>query len=466
MAHYLGTVAGGLELLAADEILSASMLWSAPAAVVDSLQGYLLFDTAALPQDVTALRSLDNVYHFLLRKSTLPLTKDAAAQYLPALASEVDWQAAEAVFWQWQGAAGHGRYDSPPQTLAFRVTCTRTCRELPRHGYTSEDAAVWTAERSLASPLAALIGAGIHMQLGWRVDMRQFDVEIIAWICDSEIILAMCLLYGGQQLLGGGLDEARPAADLEDDPSACCRTGGMDSAEPGDRQANNKTRLQARARSAGRQLYSQRTYRKALSPTALRPSVAYGLLQMADIKPGHVMLDPMCGCGTISLEAAGIMGSSICTLGADLKDAAVAAARVNVMACFPDCTNLDVAAGQTGSWCDVLQWDATHMPLRSDSIDRVICDMPFGNRSGTFKSRERLGPKVVQEVIRTLKLTTGEDGTLGVAVLMCQGKTMRHEIEIVQRRYLQLQKLLPLEMEGLRVDVYILHRTPERWTHP
>eukprot|EP00850_Spirogloea_muscicola_P006013 SM000028S10107 [mRNA] locus=s28:428549:433034:+ [translate_table: standard] len=451
MAHYLGTVAGGLELLAADEILSASMSWSAPAAVVDSLQGYLLFDTAALPQDVTALRSLDNVYHFLLRKNNLPLTKDAAALYLPALASEVDWQAAEAVFWPWQGAAGHGRCDRPPQTLAFRVTCTRTCRELPRHGYSSENA-------------AALIGAGIHMQLGWRVDMRHFDVEIIAWICDSELILAMCLLYGGQQLQGG-LDVAHTTAELEDAPSACCRPGGMGSALPGNRQANNKTRLQARARSAGRQLYSQRTYRKALGPTALRPSVAYGLLQMADIKPGHVVLDPMCGCGTISLEAAGIMGSSICTLGADLKDAAVAAARVNGMACFPDCTNLDAAAGQTGSWCDVLQWDATHMPFRSDFIDRVVCDMPFGNRSGTFKSRERLGPKVVQEVGRH-RLTSGEDGTLGVAVLMCQGKTMRHEIEVVQRRYLQIQKLLPLEMEGLWVDVYILHRTPERWTHP
>eukprot|EP00850_Spirogloea_muscicola_P005852 SM000027S09633 [mRNA] locus=s27:400743:405297:+ [translate_table: standard] len=450
MAHYLGTVAGGLELLAADEILSASMSWSAPAAVVDSLQGYLLFDTGALPQDVSALRSLDNVYHFLLRKNNLPLTKDAAALYLPALASEVLRLIKPSTFFRWTGkqprrSSGYGKEllamadatACAPQTLAFRVTCTRTCRELPRHGYTSEDA-------------AALIGAGIHMQLGWRVDMRQFDVEIIAWICDSELILAMCLLYGGQQLQGG-LDVAHTAAELEDAPSACCRPGGMGSAEPGNRQANNKTRLQARARSAGRQLYSQREYRKALGPTALRPSVAYGLLRMADIKPGHIVLDPMCGCGTISLEAAGIMGSSICSLGADLKDAAVAAARTGLSS--------DAAAGKTGSWCEVLQWDATHMPLCSDSIDRVVCDMPFGNRSGTFKSRELLGPKVVQEVIRILRLTTG------VAVLMCQGKTMRHEIEVVQRRYLQLQKLLPLEMEGLRVDVYVLHRTPERWTH-
>lgn len=32
--------------------------------------------------------------------------------------------------------------------------------------------------------------------------------------------------------------------------------------------------------------------------------------------------------------------------------------------------------------CDVLHWDATHLPLRTGCVDRVICDMPFGVRCG------------------------------------------------------------------------------------
>lgn len=49
-----------------------------------------------------------------------------------------------------------------------------------------------------------------------------------------------------------------------------------------------------------RQPLSQRSY---LSTHGLRSTVAWILGQLADIHPGHTVLDPMCGAGTIVIEA-------------------------------------------------------------------------------------------------------------------------------------------------------------------
>lgn len=45
-----------------------------------------------------------------------------------------------------------------------------------------------------------------------------------------------------------------------------------------------------------------------------------------------------------------------------------------------------LAAGESAGPADVVWWDASMLPLRTASIDRVICDMPFGNRCGNHLS--------------------------------------------------------------------------------
>ena len=49
---------------------------------------------------------------------------------------------------------------------------------------------------------------------------------------------------------------------------------------------------------------SKRDYRIFTHPTALKASVAYSMLRIADIKDDETIIDPMCGCGTIAIEAA------------------------------------------------------------------------------------------------------------------------------------------------------------------
>lgn len=49
---------------------------------------------------------------------------------------------------------------------------------------------------------------------------------------------------------------------------------------------------------------SKRDYRVFLHPAALKGTIAYALLRIADYKSGDLLLDPFCGSGTINIEAA------------------------------------------------------------------------------------------------------------------------------------------------------------------
>lgn len=54
-----------------------------------------------------------------------------------------------------------------------------------------------------------------------------------------------------------------------------------------------------------------------------------------------------------------------------------------------EAANTNAAGGAAGGGgpCDVLQWSAANLPLRSGTVDRVVCDMPFGNRCGMYTYR-------------------------------------------------------------------------------
>lgn len=90
------------------------------------------------------------------------------------------------------------------------------------------------------------------------------------------------------------------------------------------------------------------------------------MLKLADIKPGDIVVDPMCGGGSIPIEGA-IGYSSGFHVAGDMNDKAFARARDNVRAIVEE-TKKSI---QT----DVVQWDVTRMPLRDNSVDVFITDL-------------------------------------------------------------------------------------------
>ncbi|UFU08115.1 TRM11 family SAM-dependent methyltransferase [Ruania halotolerans] len=97
---------------------------------------------------------------------------------------------------------------------------------------------------------------------------------------------------------------------------------------------------------------------------SLHPPVAAALARLARIGPGHRVLDPFCGAGTIVLEARHGCPTAAYT-GLDHDPGAVEAARANT----PAQTSVSWQVG-----------DARHVYRTGDCFDRIITNPPWGLR--------------------------------------------------------------------------------------
>lgn len=75
----------------------------------------------------------------------------------------------------------------------------------------------------------------------------------------------------------------------------------------------------------------RRAYKVESMPGSLKAPVAYCLCALAQLQPDDRVLDPMCGAGTILIEAADLAHSGA-LIGADIQQQALAAARQNIQA--------------------------------------------------------------------------------------------------------------------------------------
>jgi tRNA G10 N-methylase Trm11 len=111
---------------------------------------------------------------------------------------------------------------------------------------------------------------------------------------------------------------------------------------------------------------------------ALRPTVAAALACVADPQPGELVVDPMCGTGTLLQEA--IFRNDAATyVGGDIDAEAVQTCKARLA---------DTSA-------QVRQWDATDLPFPEQSIDCILCNLPFGKQYSTTGDNEILYPRLI-----------------------------------------------------------------------
>jgi 23S rRNA G2445 N2-methylase RlmL len=114
-----------------------------------------------------------------------------------------------------------------------------------------------------------------------------------------------------------------------------------------------------------------RTYKLEHRPASLRPTLAAAMVRLAEVGPRHVVLDPMCGAGTLLAERLAVArqerGASTTVLGGDVDFGAVRAAAVNLR--------------RLGTPL-LARWDATRLPLPDRCVDRILSNPPFGKQLG------------------------------------------------------------------------------------
>ncbi|XP_032558730.1 THUMP domain-containing protein 2 isoform X3 [Chiroxiphia lanceolata] len=130
--------------------------------------------------------------------------------------------------------------------------------------------------------------------------------------------------------------------------------------------------------------------REYIKTAGLRSTVAWAMASLAEIRAGAFVLDPMCGLGTILLEAAKEWPEA-CYWGADISDSQLEGADVNIR-----------TAGLMDK-IELLKASVKALPLPSESFDSVISDIPFGKKFKITNDAELL-PDILQEMERVLRV--------------------------------------------------------------
>ncbi|MER7251747.1 methyltransferase domain-containing protein [Kribbella sp. NPDC000426] len=166
-------------------------------------------------------------------------------------------------------------------------------------------------------------------------------------------------------------------------------------------------------------------------PWSTNPVVAEVIVRLAKIQPGHQVLDPFCGTGTILL-AVRRRTPAAHVVGTDHDRHALGIAATN------GCRRLARA-------------EAEALPLEDRSVDRVVTNLPFGKQVGSHELNRTLYPAVLRELDRVLTAD-------GRAVLLTEDKRLL-ENAIHRQRGLKVVRQRLLKYNGATPTAYILTRT-------
>jgi 23S rRNA G2445 N2-methylase RlmL len=175
-----------------------------------------------------------------------------------------------------------------------------------------------------------------------------------------------------------------------------------------------------------------RTYKHEHLPASIRPTIAAAMVRLVELKPNQTVLDPMCGAGTLLAEAhLSVRGKRTADgldwpmrfLGGDVDASHVRAAAANLR--------------QFGI-TEIQKWDARDLPLVDESVDRILCNPPFGKQLSTPELVVPLYRESVREMDRVLR-------PAGKCVLIVSdAKALRSAVERVgwkEQRHAQVRML-------------------------
>ncbi|XP_050452064.1 tRNA (guanine(6)-N2)-methyltransferase THUMP3-like [Cataglyphis hispanica] len=178
----------------------------------------------------------------------------------------------------------------------------------------------------------------------------------------------------------------------------------------------------------------------SFGPTTLRSTICYNLLRLANPKLGDVIIDPMCGGGSIPVEATLAYPCSYVLCG-DNDSRAV------------DRTKSNMNASTAGCKIDLIQWTASKLPFKDSFIDIIVTDMPFGKRSGNKSNNKTLYKHFLLELGRVVKLSYGR------LVLLTYDRYSFKEALQAAGDLFWVTKTVGVNVGGLQAVVYVLNRT-------
>ena len=181
---------------------------------------------------------------------------------------------------------------------------------------------------------------------------------------------------------------------------------------------------------------AQRPYKHAHIPASLKPTLAYSMVRLSRPHPDDIFLDPMCGAGTILLERA-LTHRYRYLIGGDVSPDALEATAENF--------------GRQHQPRQFLHWDACHLPLQPNTVDKIVCNLPFGETVGDQSQLTNLYRHCLKEYARVLK-------PRGRMVLLTSQRTLLDD-ELQPLSFLNVRQRLTVDVRGKRAWIYAIRAT-------
>jgi len=181
-----------------------------------------------------------------------------------------------------------------------------------------------------------------------------------------------------------------------------------------------------------------RDYQRVHMAASLRPSLAAAMVLVSDPQPSDVFLDPMCGAGTILIERA-LTGRHGLLLGGDIDREAISASAMNI--------------GRKHKPRQLFEWDAGRLPLGSGTVDKLVCNLPFGRKVQVPGGLRRLYERFGSECARVLRPG-------GAAVLLTSSSELLPGSLDTSRLY--LERRYPVNVLGYDATIYCVRRSADR----
>jgi len=181
------------------------------------------------------------------------------------------------------------------------------------------------------------------------------------------------------------------------------------------------------------EMMRRRAYKIVHLPASLKPTVAYCMVLLSEPARADVFVDPMCGAGTIPVERS-LAGPYRRIIGGDVEESVVRSARGNV-----DASRRSV---------DLAVWDVSAVPLQDRTVDKVVCNLPFGKQIGSRSANRALYSGFLREMVRILKPG-------GRAVLLTSERELMNEL-IGPYPSVNLMRRLKIDLLGIRAYIYVI----------
>uniref|UniRef100_A0A1I7T511 THUMP domain-containing protein n=2 Tax=Caenorhabditis tropicalis TaxID=1561998 RepID=A0A1I7T511_9PELO len=329
------SVVTGFEKIAAEEISLISTVRN-----VKWERGNVRFriDLKSSPE-ILKLRSVDNLYVVFYEKSVVSLTnldKETALRTIQNQIVFCDWESAIETYQLIRGKTINGGSELHVQRIKeFASNGIRLeVNEIsPKFRVTCKRCGEKEIHKFSSMEAASKFGADINNAFGWKCSVHDFDIEVVLRIEKDNITVMMALN-----------DESLFKRNIS-----------------------------------------------AYGPTTMRSTICHCMLRLADIKSGEIVVDPMCGGGSIPIEGS-ISWKNSFFFGGDNHELALERCRENLN------------ANSSIKNCEFFTWDATNLPFQNNSINSIVTDLPFGRKIGSRMDNRLLYPLLLEEWKRVLKI--------------------------------------------------------------